>query len=95
MSHITYIHAYIFTYICYFTAIILENEDELSFVAGDLIILEEKIDDVWFKGYVRSPQESGIFPAQFVEVVVCFVFLYIQPTYSYLSQYQHAKSPCE
>lgn len=46
-----------------------ENEDELSFVAGDLIILEEKIDDVWLKGYTRSPQESGIFPAKFVEVV--------------------------
>ncbi|XP_065886427.1 SH3 domain-containing protein 19-like isoform X2 [Dysidea avara] len=46
-----------------------ENEDELSFVAGDLIILEEKIDDMWMKGYVKSPQQSGIFPAKFVEVV--------------------------
>lgn len=49
----------------------IENEDELSFGAGDLIILEEKIDDIWLKGYVRSPQEAGIFPANFVEVVVC------------------------
>lgn len=52
-----------------------ENADELSFAAGDLIILEEKIDDVWFKGYIRSPQESGMFPAEFVEVVVCDVTL--------------------
>ena len=48
-----------------------EDEDELSFVAGDLIILEERIDEVWLKGYLRSPEESGIFPAEFVEVVVC------------------------
>jgi len=50
---------------------LVENEDELSFASGDLIILEEKIDDMWLKGYVKSPQQSGIFPAKFVEVVVC------------------------
>lgn len=61
-----------FIYITFKIHILLpENEDELSFVAGDLIILEEKIDDVWLKGYIRSPQESGMFPAKFVEVVVC------------------------
>ena len=59
----------------------LENVDELSFVAGDLIILEEKIDDVWLKGYTRSPQESGIFPAKFVEVVVC---IYVMMEYYFV-----------
>jgi len=54
---------------------LVENEDELSFVSGDLIILEEKIDDMWLKGYVKSPQQSGIFPAKFVEVVVCNTYM--------------------
>ena len=56
-----------------FVLLYIESEDELSFVAGDLIILEEKLDDVWLKGYVKSPQQSGIFPAEFVEVVVCII----------------------
>ena len=55
--------------------LLVENEDELSFFSGDLIILEEKIDDMWLKGYVKSPQQSGIFPAKFVEVVVCIHYL--------------------
>lgn len=55
---------------CLLCLLCIENEDELSFVSGDLIILEEKIDDTWFKGYIKSPQESGIFPVEFVEVVV-------------------------
>jgi len=43
--------------------------DELSFIAGDLIMLKARLDTQWLKGKLISGQE-GIFPKKFVEIVV-------------------------
>ena len=43
--------------------------DELSFNAGDLIMLMARLDTQWLKRKFISGQE-GIFPKNFVEIVV-------------------------
>lgn len=43
-----------------------ENEEELSFAAGDIILLESKGTD-WFRG--RRNGTSGLFPASYVKII--------------------------
>ncbi|OWA52950.1 Endophilin-A [Hypsibius exemplaris] len=45
-----------------------ENEGELAFLEGDMILLKERIDDNWFEGTIRG--KTGVFPVTYVEVVV-------------------------
>ncbi|XP_074849286.1 SH3 domain-containing protein 19 isoform X2 [Carettochelys insculpta] len=44
-----------------------ENEDELSFTAGDVITELDSVDDDWMSGEVQG--KSGIFPKNFVRVL--------------------------
>ena len=45
-----------------------ENEDELTFLENDIIILEEKLDDEeWARGKVQGSLNVGIFPLNFVQ----------------------------
>uniref|UniRef100_A0A8C8VDZ3 SH3 domain containing 19 n=1 Tax=Pelusios castaneus TaxID=367368 RepID=A0A8C8VDZ3_9SAUR len=44
-----------------------ENEDELSFKAGDMITELESVDEDWMSGEVQG--KSGIFPKNFVQVL--------------------------
>uniref|UniRef100_A0A8C4WIV7 SH3 domain containing 19 n=1 Tax=Gopherus evgoodei TaxID=1825980 RepID=A0A8C4WIV7_9SAUR len=44
-----------------------ENEDELSFKAGDMITELEPVDEDWMSGEVQG--KSGIFPKNFVQVL--------------------------
>ncbi|XP_061077818.1 endophilin-A3-like isoform X2 [Conger conger] len=45
-----------------------ENEGELGFKEGDIIILTNKMDDNWYEGMING--ESGFFPISYVEVIV-------------------------
>eukprot|EP00127_Corallochytrium_limacisporum_P000784 Clim_evm70s25 gene=Clim_evmTU70s25 len=44
-----------------------QSADELSFLAGDYINIDESIDSDWMRGTMTSTGVSGIFPANFVE----------------------------
>ncbi|KAJ8002965.1 hypothetical protein DPEC_G00164430 [Dallia pectoralis] len=47
---------------------VAENEGELGFKEGDLIILTNRIDDNWYEGMISG--DSGFFPISYVNVIV-------------------------
>lgn len=47
-----------------------DREDELTFRTGEIIVVSEKEDDNWWKGWIEGqPHRQGAFPASFVHVL--------------------------
>ncbi len=44
-----------------------ENENELSFQAGDVITLLSQLDENWYEGELNGA--TGIFPTSYVEIM--------------------------
>lgn len=49
----------------FFFLIFLENDSELDFNEGDIIQVEEQIDENWLSGSLNG--KTGIFPTNYVE----------------------------
>ena len=49
---------------------IADNEDELSFHEGEIIIVLKEEEDDWWEGEIENePKRRGLFPSTFVEVL--------------------------
>ncbi|KAM6248508.1 arf-GAP with SH3 domain, ANK repeat and PH domain-containing protein 1-like [Porphyrio hochstetteri] len=47
-----------------------DREDELTFWTGEIIVVSEKEDSNWWKGWIEGqPHRQGVFPASFVHVL--------------------------
>uniref|UniRef100_A0A8C9FMI5 Uncharacterized protein n=1 Tax=Pavo cristatus TaxID=9049 RepID=A0A8C9FMI5_PAVCR len=47
-----------------------DREDELTFRAGEIIVVSEKEDDNWWKGWIEGqPHRKGAFPVSFVHML--------------------------
>ncbi|XP_025913279.1 arf-GAP with SH3 domain, ANK repeat and PH domain-containing protein 2-like isoform X2 [Apteryx rowi] len=47
-----------------------DREDELTFRTGEIIVVSEKEDSNWWKGWIEGqPHRRGVFPASFVHVL--------------------------
>nr|XP_010306461.1 PREDICTED: arf-GAP with SH3 domain, ANK repeat and PH domain-containing protein 1-like [Balearica regulorum gibbericeps] len=47
-----------------------DREDELTFRTGEIIVVSEKEDSNWWKGWIEGqPHRQGVFPASFVHVL--------------------------
>ncbi|XP_064321190.1 arf-GAP with SH3 domain, ANK repeat and PH domain-containing protein 2-like [Phalacrocorax carbo] len=47
-----------------------DREDELTFRTGEIIVVAEKEDSNWWKGWIEGqPHRQGVFPASFVHVL--------------------------
>lgn len=49
-----------------------EYDNELSFSAGEIIYLTRRVNDEWLEGEIGRNGQRGIFPTNFVEIVVDF-----------------------
>lgn len=45
-----------------------QNEDELTLIEGDVIMVTERCDDGWFVGTSQRTGSYGIFPGNYVEM---------------------------
>ena len=52
------------------------SSDELSFDKGDIITLKERVNNEWYKGQIGKTE--GLFPANYVEIIVDLPFEKIQ-----------------
>ena len=53
------------SYCNFFSYFFLENDSELDFNEGDIIQVEEQIDENWLSGSLNG--KTGIFPTNYVE----------------------------